>query len=208
MIMSLTLHEYAHALVARWLGDKTAEEEGRVTLNPVSHIDPIGTLLLPLMLVASGAGVGFGWAKPVPYNPTRFDKRWNMRHGSTLVAVAGPLTNFLFAAVAVVALGLLMRFGVVTNAPNPWRALVLQLVLVNISLGFFNLLPVPPLDGSKVLWGLLSPKLGDRYASLMQQAGTFAFIAVVFLGGALIREPVIRTAEFLWNVVRPGIAGS
>lgn len=206
MILSLTVHEYAHALAARFLGDKTAEEQGRFTLSPLSHIDPIGTLLLPVMMVASTGGGWFGWAKPVPYNPLRFDKKWPMRTGTVLVAAAGPVSNFVFALLVTIGFGLAFRFNL--SVDKAFGALGANLIRINLGLGLFNLLPVPPLDGSKVLWGLLPQKQGDAYMDMMQRAGTFAFIAVVMLGGYILATPIQAGSAFLINVLLPVVSGA
>jgi Zn-dependent protease len=205
MILSLTVHEFAHAIVALRLGDRTAEEQGRVTLNPISHIDPIGTLLIPVMLLASGGGFFFGWAKPVPYNPLRFNKGVPMGRGAMWVALAGPAANFTFAVVVTVLYGLSQRFHV--RLEPALVALADRLILVNIGLGFFNLLPVPPLDGSKVLWGLLPAKEGDAYMDLMVKAGSVAFIGVVMLGGYLLAAPISGTWHFIVGFLLPAIRG-
>jgi len=204
MLLSLTVHEFAHALVALRLGDQTASEQGRVTLNPISHIDPIGTLLVPAVMVATG-GFPFGWAKPVPYNPLRFSKTVDMRRGAMWVALAGPASNFAFAILVTVGIGITMRFGI--RIDESMLALGSRLIWVNIGLGFFNLLPVPPLDGSKVLWGMLPHKHGDSYMGLMEKAGGVAFIAAVVLGGTLLALPMRGASNFLFHFLLPAVRG-
>lgn len=146
ILCSMVLHELAHGVVAYWLGDETAKEDGRLTLNPVKHIDPVMSILVPVLLYMSGGPI-FGGAKPVPVN-TR-----NLRFGAwgmALVAIAGPITNFLIAFVSFLIgywTGWLYSNGVVGT-------IFLELVLVNLGFGIFNLIPIPPLDGSRVLYAL------------------------------------------------------
>ena len=154
LILSLTVHEYAHAATAKLLGDDTAEREGRFTLDPMSHIDPFGSLALPALLVLMNTGFWFGWAKPVPYNPLRFSRKIRMKHGVLLVAIAGPLSNLLLA---VVCAALFSMF----HAHEAARSLLGTCVLLNVLLFLFNLLPVPPLDGSKVAYGLMPDRWND-----------------------------------------------
>jgi len=140
IILSAVFHEYAHAWAAFSLGDPTAKNEGRLTLNPIAHMDPFGTVFLPLLLLFVG-GAFIGYAKPVPYNP------YNLRdqvYGSAKVAVAGPASNFLIAVI----FAMVLRFMEIDPI---YRDLLSFVVLVNIFLGLFNLIPIPPLDGSKLL---------------------------------------------------------
>lgn len=207
MILCLTIHEYAHAMVAYWLGDQTASEQGRFTLSPISHIDPIGTLLVPIMMLSTG-GAYFGWARPVPYNPARFDRKFTMRTGAMLVALAGPASNFLFAIVCTVLYAMAFRFGYVQQLGPPGRALIETLIQVNVGLGVFNLLPVAPLDGSKVLSGLLPEKQSRAYDDLMARGGFLMFMVVVLVAGPVMRAPVVWVLSFLLRVMLPGLAGA
>lgn len=153
MVLSLSVHEWAHAWSASKLGDDTAERQGRLTLNPIAHIDPIGTLLLPLL------GIPFGWAKPVPVNPTRFRRTVSMRTGMAITAAAGPISNFILAALCVVCLGLWYRvYPADAFVPNAANILLRSGAMLNLSLGLFNLFPVPPLDGSRVAARFLSDR--------------------------------------------------
>ncbi|MGM0439441.1 MAG: site-2 protease family protein [Patescibacteria group bacterium] len=140
VIMSAIFHEYAHAWTAYYLGDPTAKNAGRLTLNPIAHIDPFGTVLLPLFLLFTG-GIFIGYAKPVPFNPYNLN---DQKYGSVKVAMAGPGSNFLIA----ILLSLVLRS---IALPPFWGEAVVMIVYVNIILGLFNLIPVPPLDGSKLL---------------------------------------------------------
>jgi len=160
IVLSLAVHEAAHALSARWLGDPTAERLGRVTLNPARHLDLQGSLIVPGLLLAtqvaagSNTGIIFGWAKPVPVDPRNFRHPYR---DMALVAAAGPISNLLLAlAGAQVLEGFqLSGFGL-----RDWPAFVLlPFVFINISLMIFNLIPIPPLDGSKILWGPVLPMM-------------------------------------------------
>jgi Zn-dependent protease len=159
LVLSLSVHEWAHAYSAYRLGDDTAQRLGRLTLNPIAHIDPIGTLLLPLM------GIPFGWAKPVPVNPARFNRKMSMGTGMMLTAAAGPLSNLVLALVSAVSMGVLMRFSV--GSQDVYQLLFMTF-LMNMALAIFNMLPIPPLDGSRVADNLMPRALRpgwERFAS-------------------------------------------
>ncbi len=162
--LSLSVHEWAHARVAFALGDDTAAREGRLTLNPLVHMDLLGTII-PLM------GVPFGWAKPVPVNPARFRRGVSMRTGMMLTAAAGPLSNVVLAIVCTALLAIL---GVVapstTIAPLGLHVLLGYAVLVNLSLAAFNLLPVFPLDGSRIVDGLVPERLREGWERLARMS--------------------------------------
>ncbi len=181
LIMSVVVHEVSHGFAAQALGDPTARLAGRLTLNPLKHLDPIGSLAVPLITYFSG-GFIFGWAKPVPYNP------YNLRAGrfsEAWVALAGPLSNFALAAV----FGTLVRFGGGVFSETTTGVFVL-IVMVNIALGIFNLIPVPPLDGSKILFAFLPPHL-EHIREALERWGFIAILIVVL---------------FLWRVLTPLIA--
>ena len=166
MILAIVFHEVAHGWVARALGDPTAAEQKRLSLNPLRHVDPFGTIILPGLLKLSGAPV-FGWAKPVPVD---FRRLRNPRVGMMLVAAAGPVTNFVLAAVAAIGLGVLVRATDSMGEPG-LGALFLSdnlrnFLLVNLFLGAFNLLPIPPFDGSRIVMGALPAPLARGYARL------------------------------------------
>jgi len=206
MILSLTFHEYSHALVARWLGDRTATEQGRLTLNPIAHIDPIGTLLLPLICVAT-AGVGvpfFGWAKPVPYNATRFDRRFSMKTGAMLVSAAGPLSNALLAFLLTVGVGLAIRFGLPIG--DAAGKIFKQMVAINVGLAIFNVIPVPPLDGAKVLAGLLPANESQAFEAFMSRIGIFVLFGLVVFGGRFLYPPMSAAIGFLFYTLLPAVA--
>jgi Zn-dependent protease len=156
-IMSIILHEVAHALVAFRLGDPTAAQQGRITLNPIKHIDPIFTILFPAVtFLASGGTIMFGGAKPVPINPYRFR---NLRKGMMISAMAGPLTNMLIA----VTCGVLLRLPFLAD---PLQFLFGTLGLLNVFLAVFNMIPVPPLDGSRLISYLLPREMAIQYEKL------------------------------------------
>lgn len=186
MLLSLTVHEFAHAWSAWKLGDDTAERMGRLTLNPVSHIDPIGTLLLPLL------GIPFGWAKPVPVNPVRFSRRFSMKTGMMITAAAGPISNVLLAILCTVAYGLLWRWSPQTLIGGGGYSGVAQLLMIgitmNVGLALFNLLPVPPLDGSRVVDGLLPLHLRPMWESVTRFS-PFLLLGAMLFGGSLIAGP-------------------
>lgn len=154
LAFSAILHEVAHGFMANYLGDPTARLLGRLTLNPIKHIDPLGSILLPGILILTHSPILIGYAKPVPYNP------YNLRgiYGETLVAAAGPATNILIALI----FGLAMRFGGGLLGSSMLDAFSV-IVFINILLAVFNLIPIPPLDGSKVLSGILPQALGRGY---------------------------------------------
>ncbi len=169
LLFSVIIHEIAHGYAALMQGDRTAEYEGRLTLNPIPHIDPIGTILLPALSLAIG-GFLFGWAKPVPYNP--YNLR-NQRWGEAIVALAGPLSNILLALI----FGFILRFYVIPyGAIDSGLAILADVIVkVNITLAIFNLMPVPPLDGSKILSSLLPPRFMNIRLAI-ERMGFFAVI--------------------------------
>lgn len=157
LVFSVILHEVAHGYMANYLGDPTAKLQGRLTLNPLKHIDPLGTLFLPFLLFITGSSILIGYAKPVPYNPYNIKNK----NGEALVAGAGPGTNILLALI----FGLLIRFFGGIMDPVLAQAFMI-IVSVNVLLAIFNLIPIPPLDGSKVLSALLPHTLRIGYDSL------------------------------------------
>ncbi len=167
LVFAIVCHEVAHGAMARLLGDHTAAEQGRLTLNPFPHVDPLGTVILPGLLALTHLPV-FGWAKPVPVNQWRLR---NPRWGMMLVAAAGPGSNLLLAALAAVGLGLFARSGVaVTGSGTGIVAFTIanlaNFLVINLFLALFNLLPIPPFDGSHIFEGLLPRGLARRYAGI------------------------------------------
>lgn len=178
ILVSMTLHEAMHAFMSFWLGDDTAKREGRLTLNPIKHIDPFLTIILPVGLAIVGAPV-FGGAKPVPFNPDRV--RWD-EWGAALVALAGPLTNLLLAFVFT---GIWVLVGTPSGAEGLWAQFLVTMVQVNLGFFAFNILPLPPLDGSRVLYAL-APEFVRRGMEVMERFG----ILLIFLLVLVAREPI------------------
>lgn len=174
LLLAIILHESAHGWMAERLGDPTARDLGRITLNPLPHIDPIGTILLPALLILVKAPFLFGWAKPVPINSYYFQ---NPRKGMLQVALAGPLTNLSLSFF----FGMLFRFfhlmGFDQGFFSPLYIMIIWGVIINLVLAIFNLIPVPPLDGSKILMGLLSEEKAEKFAHYER----YGFILILLL---------------------------
>lgn len=192
VLFALPIHEFAHAFTAVKLGDSTPRREGRYTLNPLVHIDPIGALLIFL--------VGFGWARPVRWNPRNITV--DVRLGSILVAVAGPLSNLLLAALSLVAIRFLFEpLGGAQSMAALWAANLLYFFAsINVLLFVFNLLPIPPLDGSHVLFALL-PDSAQRIFYGIRQYGTLILFAVIFLAPQIIQTPTNLVMSMLEQLV-------
>jgi Zn-dependent protease len=185
LFFSVIIHEVAHGYAALWLGDPTAKLQGRLTLNPISHIDPVGTIFVPLALILSGSPMRFGWAKPVPYNSANlnnsaFARRW----GEAIVKGAGVATNLLLAIV----FAFIARMAH-AGGQDAFASLSALIVLTNLSLGLFNLIPIPPLDG----YGFFTGLLPYRYAYSLRR-----FEERVWQGGAL---SLILVLLFMYYVV-------
>jgi Zn-dependent protease len=195
LVIAIVLHEISHGWVANAFGDPTARDLGRLSPNPIRHVDPIGTVVLPLVLAVSGAPV-FGWAKPVPVVAARMR---NPRLNMMLVAIAGPATNLLLGFLAV--FGLAAAVAVVAPGSVPGAFLLANLenfLLINIFLAVFNMLPMPPFDGGHVVEGLLPRPLARRYAKL----GKYGFLLLILL---LVVVPMVwpRLNVIEWIVVPP-----
>ncbi len=203
LYLSISLHEAAHAWMANRCGDDTARLMGRMTLNPVVHIDPIGTILMPLMQVVFSGLPLIGWAKPVPVNPLRFR---NMRRGEILVSLAGPVSNFLLAAAAIILSWLVIA---ATRAAGPgagpvaeaFLTFLFRLLILNLVLGVFNLIPIPPLDGSHILGVFISKEAAQKLERFLMPP--FNFIILLFVVLPLL-NPVFNlmfdAATFLMGV--------
>ena len=192
LLVAFTIHELSHAVVADWLGDPTPRNMGRITLNPLAHLDPMGTIAL---LIA-----GFGWAKPVMVNP--YNLRGNPRTSMAIVAAAGPVSNLLMAVLFV----LPMRFGLMgfegffgnSGGQLPSLSfLVAQFIWINLILMFFNLIPIPPLDGYKVLTGILPPEMSYRLRPLEQYGFIILLVAVFLIPQVLSVLVMTPTQSFL-----------
>lgn len=190
LLFSLSVHESAHAWMAHKLGDDTALREGRVSLNPLVHIDPIGTVLLPLLQIFTGLLL-IGWAKPTPYDPANFRRDVTMRSGHMLVAGAGPVSNLILAVLFTLAFFVIVRTGVIEDPRNPVVTMVGLGIQMNVILALFNLVPIPPLDGSKVASYGLPGSLGERYDRVMEPYG-YIILLVLFATGilGLVLRPV------------------
>lgn len=177
VLLAVTLHEAAHGYVARALGDSTAAQLGRLSLNPLRHVDPVGTLLVPGLLLAMG-GFLFGWAKPVPVNPSRLK---DGRRSMALVAVAGPLANLAMAFAWALLLKVLLVTGADGGIASGMRYMALAGIAINILLMVLNLLPLPPLDGSRVLGGFLPPPQAQMLDRI-EPYGLIILLALLFTG--------------------------
>ncbi len=192
VLIAITIHEYSHGRVAYLLGDGTAKMQGRLTFNPISHMDPIGMLMLWF--------VGFGWAKPVPVNPVNFRRDIPMKKSMLYVALAGPLSNLIMAFVFIGITDLFLRLAyavsttnivMIINPQNPMNPPAIQdsigllvlsgIIMINVYLAIFNLLPIPPLDGSKILRGLL-PREYEHIIDFFNQYGFIILILLIFTG--------------------------
>lgn len=189
LIMSVVIHEFAHGYSAYLLGDNTAKMSGRLTLNPIKHLDPFGSVILPLLLVLMKTGFLIGWAKPVPYNPLNLRKG---RLGNMIVSFSGIAANLLIAIV----FGLLIRFATVFGLPafnpdplllHPFYRISSIIVIMNLVLALFNLIPIPPLDGSKILFSLLPSRL-RHIENFLEQWGMFLLLFFII---------------FIWSTVSP-----
>lgn len=178
LLVGLPVHEFSHALAAYRLGDGTAKMFGRLTLNPIAHFDPIGGTLLALTFIgsaASGAAIGFGWAKPTPVNPMNLE---GGHRGEALVAAAGPLSNFVLAAIA----ALPLRYIIATDmdVPDIVFQTLLLFVRINLLLMIFNFIPIPPLDGSKVMFAFMDRRTEYQIRPFLEQYGFLILLAVLF----------------------------
>ena len=171
LVFAIVFHEVAHGYVAYRLGDPTAKDAGRLTLNPLAHVDPMGSIILPLILVITKSPVLIGWAKPVPFNPSYFR---NPKMGTMLVGIAGPITNLTMAVVV----GTLLR--IFTPEGLIWLFL-LQACVINVILALFNLLPIPPLDGSRVVMAFMPSHLIPKYL-MFERFGFVIMIGLLSLG--------------------------
>ena len=191
ILVSMTLHEVMHGFMAYWLGDDTAKHQGRLTLNPLKHIDPILTILMPLLLAIAGGQI-FGGAKPVPFNPNRLKYgEW----GVALVAVAGPLTNLL---IAFLSYGLLVLLGG-ARTPDTLEAVLALSVQVNLGFFAFNMLPIPPLDGSRILYAL-APDFVRRGMEEVERYGIMIVFVIIVFANSLIFEYMNWVVSFFFGL--------
>jgi Zn-dependent protease len=176
LLVGFPVHEFAHALAAYRLGDSTAKLFGRLTLNPVAHFDPLGGILLAVSFI--GSGFGFGWAKPTPVNPANLA---GGRRGEAMVAAAGPLSNLVLAAAAALPLRFILNTNLASEVPELIILILGLFVYINLVLMIFNLLPIPPLDGSKVLFAFLPPRLAWQWRPVLEQYGFILLLLLFFL---------------------------
>lgn len=197
LIMSVVIHEMAHGYAALWQGDPTARLAGRLTPNPIVHLDPIMSVLLPGLLLVTGSPILFGAAKPVPYNPYNFT---NQRWGEAIVAFAGPLSNIVIALIFIA----LIHASGLLGLSETFTQLAYMVVVLNLFLAFFNLVPIPPLDGSKILPKLLPFDWAMRYndfrARLEQNVG-LAFLIIIFLFTFVLLQPLYYFVQWLTGIL-------
>lgn len=186
LIFSVVMHEMAHGYAANWLGDPTARLSGRLTANPIPHLDPMLSVILPGLLIMTGSPILFGAAKPVPYNPYNFT---NQKWGEAIVAAAGPAANIAIAIIFAV----LIRSAEVLSLSTTFTSLAFSVIVLNIFLAFFNLVPIPPLDGSKILPKFLPFGLAMKYENLrriFEQNVAFGFALVILIFVLFLAQPL------------------
>ncbi|MFA5778077.1 MAG: site-2 protease family protein [Candidatus Paceibacterota bacterium] len=189
LIMSVVIHEVSHGFMAEYFGDDTARNAGRLTLNPIKHLDLFGSILLPAVLILSKAGFVFGWAKPVPYNPNNLSNR---KWGTLAVASAGVLANFFIAII----FGIIIRISSNFVLPSGFYFITSAIVIVNLALGIFNLVPIPPLDGSKILFSFLPERAFSFILVYEQYSLILLLVFIVFFSDSLY--PILA---FLFNLI-------
>lgn len=197
LLLVIPVHEAAHGLMAKWLGDDTAERQGRITLNPIAHLDPVGTILMLL--------TGFGWAKPVNVNPLRMKK---YRAGFALTALAGPVSNLIAAFASGLIYNILLATeagynAVVSGTITPlycFMEILSFLFIINVGLAIFNLIPVPPLDGFNILRYFTTEKV-DRWFYMHQREISVVFLILIFVVDIPLDFVTTKVANLLWNAV-------
>ena len=196
LLVGLPVHEFSHAFVAYRLGDGTAKMFGRLTLNPIVHFDPVGGTLLALTFIgsaASGTPIGFGWAKPTPVNPMNLE---GGHRGEALVAAAGPLSNFVLAAIAALPLRFILAANM-TEVPDLVVLTLASFVQINLLLMIFNFIPIPPLDGSKVMFAFMDRRTEYQVRPFLEQYGFLLLLAILFFPfgdsiGSRIITPILN----------------
>ena len=195
LIMALTLHEFAHALVGHWLGDTTAHRQGRLSLNPLAHIDPVMTVLLPAFLIIFHSPVVFGAARPVPYNP--WELRWG-RWGAATVAAAGPAMNLLLA----IFFALWLRFIPVNGTLFP---LFIAIISINVTFMVFNLIPLPPLDGSRIVYAAI-PAIRPLFDQI-ERYGIIIIFGLLLIAGPAVTPLITGISSAILQLLVPGLTG-
>ena len=198
-IMAVVFHEYAHGFIAHRWGDNTAKDAGRLTMNPIPHMDPIGTVLFPLINMLSGINLLFGWARPVPIDPRRFK---NYRKGLFCVALAGPGMNFLLAVLSSAVYCMIYLWVPPTfYLFEPIIKMTAVSITLNYALGIFNLIPLPPLDGSKIIQSFLSPAATIKYESISRYS-FFILMGLLFSGALnVLSVPIRFMSEWTLNLM-------
>jgi len=195
LVLAVSIHEFAHAFAADRLGDPTPRAAGRLTLNPFAHIDPLGTVVLPLsLLLLSGGSSAYGWGKPTPFDPYNLK---NPRRDSGIISIAGPLSNLLLAILVSIIIRLL---------PGIYSVFLIPLILTNIGLAIFNLVPIGPLDGQKIIFALLPRDLAYEFQAIMNRYGVLILIFMIFpfFGGeAPIMSIISPPIQFLARLLLP-----
>lgn len=216
LVLSLTVHEFAHAWAAKKMGDDTAERSGRLTLNPIAHADPMGTILLPLFILvlsgatgAAGAGIIplFGWAKPTPVDPGRFKRKMGVRTAMSLVSAAGPASNLIMAFLCALALSAAHRMpSLSVQSLQAVSYLLMMLIFMNIGLAVFNLLPLRPLDGESIVSGFLSTKAAYAFSQFNQRYANMVLILIVVLPQTreLLSVPIGLIASLILTITGVG----
>ncbi|MCA9365511.1 site-2 protease family protein [Candidatus Kaiserbacteria bacterium] len=197
LVFSVVLHEMAHGYAANWLGDPTARLAGRLSANPVVHIDPLMSVILPAFLILSGSPILFGAAKPVPYNPYNLS---NQKWGEAIVAVAGPVMNLAIAFI----FAMLINFHMMLGLSAMFVQVAFSIVMLNIFLALFNLIPIPPLDGSKILPRLLPYNLSMKYENLrvnMERNLAVSFFVVILVFVFFLGGPLYETTRWLADLI-------
>lgn len=189
LIMSIVIHEVSHGFMAEYFGDNTARNAGRLTLNPIPHLDIFGSIILPAVLILSHAGFLFGWAKPVPYNPNNLSNR---KWGTIAVAGAGVLANFVIAIV----FGIIIRLTLGMAMPSSFYFITSAIVIVNLALAIFNLIPIPPLDGSKILFSFLPESYFNFMIAYEQYSLILLLVFIIFFSNYLY--PILA---FLFHLI-------
>ncbi|MFC1888041.1 site-2 protease family protein [Candidatus Cloacimonadota bacterium] len=209
ILMSIIIHEVSHGYAAYLLGDDTAKRQGRLTFNPINHIDTFGTIILPLLLlITTRGGLAFGYAKPVPINPYNFK---NFKKDTALTAAAGPLSNFIIAFILAMALRLIIAsldpYMQISNSLQLIIKLLYNIIFINLFLGLFNLIPFPPLDGSKVLGAFLSDEMYFKYTA-QEKKGMMIFMLIIFASymfklniiGSIVIPPIRLIMKILTGI--------
>jgi len=193
LIFSAIAHEIAHGYAALYCGDPTAKYEGRLTFNPLKHLDLWGSIIIPLTLLLSGSGLMFGWAKPVPYNPYNLK---NLRRSEIIISLAGPLTNLTLAVIFSLVFRLFVSLGQMSES---LMEIFLAIILVNLVLGLFNLVPLPPLDGFKIFSNLL-PRGFAHIRDFLEKFGFIFVLIFIFFGWTYISPIIVKVFEFLVGI--------